>query len=252
MACRTEDGPRGRVFWLNEGGKGPYTVFYLHGGSYIHDFSYFHWRFLKKLIERTDAAVAAPAYALAPWGTWQEAFELILPLFTAYAAAHPERKLILMGDSAGGGLAAAVALELQRTGMRLPDELILLSPWMDVTISDPAIDAFIPRDPWLTPAHRACGRWWAGKLDPRAPRVSPGYGDWDLSVQGTLLDLLSAHKRIGLTLTGGGMLVPEKSITAVVGLSDREEDSCGQKCIRCRKTDCPFRSVLPQKPTVTI
>ena len=178
MACRTEDGPQGRVFYLNEGGQGAYTVFYLHGGSYIHDFSYFHWRFLKQLTKRTDAAVVAPAYALAPWGTWREAFDLILPLLTAYAAAHPERKLILMGDSAGGGLAAAVALELQRIGARRPDELVLLSPWMDVTISDPAIDAFIPKDPWLTPAHRACGRWWAGELDPRDPRVSPGYGDW--------------------------------------------------------------------------
>lgn len=77
------------------------------------------------------------------------------------------------------------------------------------------------------------------------PPYSPGYGDWDLSVQSILLDLLSAHKRIGLTLTRGGMLVPEKSVTAVVGLSDREEDACGQKCMRCRKDDCPFRSVLP-------
>ena len=77
------------------------------------------------------------------------------------------------------------------------------------------------------------------------PPYSPGYGDWDLSVQGTLLNLLSAHKRIGLTLTDGGMLVPEKSVTAVVGFSDREEDACGQKCMRCRKADCPFRSVLP-------
>ena len=84
MACRTENGPGGRVFWLNEGGKGPCTVFYLHGGSYIHDFSYCHWRFLNQLIRRTDAVVSAPAYALAPWGTWREAFELILPLFTAY------------------------------------------------------------------------------------------------------------------------------------------------------------------------
>ena len=42
MACRTEDGPQGRVFYLNEGGQGACTVFYLHGGSYIHDFSYFH------------------------------------------------------------------------------------------------------------------------------------------------------------------------------------------------------------------
>ena len=74
------------------------------------------------------------------------------------------------------------------------------------------------------------------------PPFSPGYGDWDLSVQDRVLDLLSAHKRIGLTTTGGGMLVPEKSVTAVVGISDREEDACGQRCMRCRKTDCPFRA----------
>lgn len=71
---------------------------------------------------------------------------------------------------------------------------------------------------------------------------SPGYGDWDLSVQGRVLDLLSAHKRIGLTMTGGGMLVPEKSVTAVAGLSDRAEEGCTQRCMRCKKTDCPFRA----------
>ena len=54
--------------------------------------------------------------------------------------------------------------------------------------------------------------------------------------------LLQAPKRIGLTLTEGGMLVPEKSITALVGISDRPEEACGQKCMRCNKTDCPFRS----------
>ena len=71
---------------------------------------------------------------------------------------------------------------------------------------------------------------------------SPGYGDWDLSVQSRVLDLLSAHKRIGLTVTAGGMLVPEKSVTAVVGLSDRKEEACTQRCMRCKKTDCPFRA----------
>lgn len=74
------------------------------------------------------------------------------------------------------------------------------------------------------------------------PPFSPGYGDWALSVQGRVLNLLEAPKRIGLTLTNGGMLVPEKSITAVVGISDREEESCGQKCMRCKKKDCPFRA----------
>ncbi len=83
----------------------------------------------------------------------------------------------------------------------------------------------------------------AGEGQYLTPPFSPGYGDWDLSVQGRLLDLLSAHRRIGLTLTAGGMLVPEKSVTAVVGLSDRKEEACGQKCSRCRKTDCSFRTM---------
>lgn len=74
------------------------------------------------------------------------------------------------------------------------------------------------------------------------PAFSPGYGDWSLSAQGQVLDLLEAPKRIGLTLTAAGMLVPEKSITAVVGVSDREEERCGQKCMRCQKKDCPFRA----------
>ena len=74
------------------------------------------------------------------------------------------------------------------------------------------------------------------------PSFSPGYGDWALSAQRQVLDLLEAHKRIGLALTSAGMLVPEKSITAVVGISDREEELCGQKCMRCKKSDCPFRA----------
>jgi hypothetical protein len=75
------------------------------------------------------------------------------------------------------------------------------------------------------------------------PPFSPGYGDWDLSHQQEILDLLDAPRRMGLTLTQAGMLVPEKSITALVGVSDRQEESCGQKCMRCKKTDCPFRMV---------
>lgn len=82
-------------------------------------------------------------------------------------------------------------------------------------------------------------------LDPGeylTPPFSPGYGDWDLSAQGQVLSLLEAPKRMGLTLTAAGMLVPEKSVTAVVGISDREEELCGQRCMRCQKKDCPFRA----------
>lgn len=90
----------------------------------------------------------------------------------------------------------------------------------------------------------------ARTLEPGAyltPPFSPGYGDWSLSVQGDLLTLLDAPRRMGLTLTEGGMLVPEKSVTAVVGISDRPEEACGQKCMRCKKKDCVFRMTDPSE-----
>ena len=74
------------------------------------------------------------------------------------------------------------------------------------------------------------------------PPFSPGYGDWALEEQGRVLTLLDAPRRLGLTLTAGGMLAPEKSVTALVGLSDRPEEGCAQRCLACKKTDCPFRA----------
>ena len=61
-------------------------------------------------------------------------------------------------------------------------------------------------------------------------RFSPGYGDVPLEVSGYILDLLMAQKRMGLTLTKAQMLLPTKSITALIGISNQKENrqkSCG-------------------------
>jgi hypothetical protein len=50
------------------------------------------------------------------------------------------------------------------------------------------------------------------------PRFSPGYGDLPLNVQPGLIALLNAERRIGLTLTASLMLLPQKSVTAIIGL----------------------------------
>ena len=61
-------------------------------------------------------------------------------------------------------------------------------------------------------------------------RVSPGYGDFPLSAQGEILAILDAAKRCGITLTDGGMMMPSKSVTALVGIGARaeEDDSLGE------------------------
>ncbi len=167
-----------RVFHVNRDTHSDYTVFYLHGGGYQHDFSPFHWKFIRKIVERTDAAVIAPAYRLIPFGTCADAFDLIVPLYKQYAVDHPDRKLIIMGDSSGGGLALALVEYFRAEGIRMPDETILLSPWLDVSMENPDISAFVRKDPWLTvPWLKVCGRHWADSYDIHDYRVSPIFGD---------------------------------------------------------------------------
>ena len=175
----TED-ENGRIFYANEESQSRYVVFYIHGGGYQHDFSPFHWLFMKNIIDRTDAVLIAPAYRLIPFATWKEAFVLILPVYREYAERYPDKKLILMGDSAGGGLALALAEQMKQDKLRLPDEMILLSPWVDATMGNPDIAQYADEDPWLSvPWLKVCGRSWAGDKGLDDYHISPINGDME-------------------------------------------------------------------------
>ena len=178
VRTRHTDSANGRMFYVNEKTSSKYTVFYIHGGGYEHDFSPFHWLFIRKIVERTDALVIAPAYILIPFGTYRQAFDLIMPVYNDYTKQHPEKKIILMGDSAGGGLALALAEQIKMEGGRIPDELILLSPWADIAMENPEMKEYEPKDPWLSrPWLSVCARYWADDLDLHDYRVSPMFGD---------------------------------------------------------------------------
>lgn len=73
------------------------------------------------------------------------------------------------------------------------------------------------------------------------PRFSPGYGDFPLDCQSKLLDCLEAGKRIGIKLTDSLLMMPSKSVTAVIGAS-RKPYRCDVKgCEACGKKDCAYR-----------
>ena len=73
------------------------------------------------------------------------------------------------------------------------------------------------------------------------PRFSPGYGDLSLDCQRDFLNLLKAQKNIGLTVTDSGLMVPIKSVTALIGISGIPTPCHKQGCEICPKTDCTFR-----------
>ena len=175
---RFEDYQNGRVFYANEESGSGITVFYLHGGAYFMDFALAHWKLMNTLIKETDAQVIAPAYRRLPFATWREAFDLIVPLYREYCETHPDQKIVLMGDSAGGGLCAALAEQFKEDGIRMPDELILLSPWVDISMENEQIKEYEPRDPFLPVTQLVmCANYWKGDLDLHDRRVSPIYGD---------------------------------------------------------------------------
>lgn len=73
------------------------------------------------------------------------------------------------------------------------------------------------------------------------PRFSPGYGDFPLSAQRDLLQVLEASKRVGITLTDSLLMVPSKSVTAVIGVG-RAENNCELKgCELCGNELCRYR-----------
>ena len=73
------------------------------------------------------------------------------------------------------------------------------------------------------------------------PRFSPGYGDFSIQHQETILRMLDTAKRIGLTMTESCMLTPTKSVTALIGISDTKIPCHRKGCESCDKTDCRFR-----------
>ena len=73
-------------------------------------------------------------------------------------------------------------------------------------------------------------------------RFSPGYGDLPLETQRELVHVLDTHRKIGVSLTESCLMVPSKSVTAILGISDTKRDVRKNKCNLCNNRErCAFR-----------
>lgn len=158
----------------------PPAILYLHGGCYTFELTAYHWDFIGALVDRTGATISVPIYPLAPEHDHREGFAMLRPLAEQLRARGP---LAVMGDSAGGGLALALAQHLTARATP-PHATVLLSPWVDLTLA--AFNALPAdeqarlerRDPMLSRGGLvAAGEMWANGADPRLPALSPRYGE---------------------------------------------------------------------------
>lgn len=153
-----------------------HTVLYLHGGGYVDAILILHILFCDRIAHKLNAKVMVPLYPRLPKHDYRETYDL---LDRIYPKVREEgRPVTIMGDSAGGGLSAAFCEHLAATGQPQPQNLVLISPWVDVSMAGGDYGPYEDVDPMLKlPGMVLIGQRWAGDLPTADPRISPLYGD---------------------------------------------------------------------------
>lgn len=167
-----------QVFHLNRRPINDRAIIYLHGGCFLTQPIAEHWKFMDTIAQRTRAEVIAPLYPLMPLHGAEEALAFLEKVYRKTIDKYGANNVTIMGDSCGGGLAASFAEHLPSLGLEQPARLILISPWVDMTMRNPDILAYEASDPVLG-AHglQKIGLTWSKGLDPNDYRVSPVNGE---------------------------------------------------------------------------
>lgn len=150
-------------------------VLYIHGGAYLNNFMPLHWSAMAEWAQTTGCGIITPNYPLLYRYTVKDAFPLMVQLYRQLLERIPAKRIIIMGDSAGGGFSLALTQELKNDSLDLPSQLVLISPWVDVVGGDDALQEY---DTFLNiKVLRLVGADWSGDIDAHDPMVSPLYGD---------------------------------------------------------------------------
>ena len=153
------------------------AALYLHGGGYCCGDIPYAEGFGSVLASESNLPVLCPAYRLAPEHPFPAAVEDAMGAYRYLLARWPAEKIVLVGESAGGGLVYSLCLAAKREGLPLPGGLIAISPWTDLTLSGSSYRDNEKADPSMTKAHLAhFARLYAPDRAPE-PLVSPLFGD---------------------------------------------------------------------------
>lgn len=133
--------------WLKPpGARADWAIIYLHGGGYVAGSCASHRHIAGAVAAATGVDVLLPDYQLAPEHPHPAALDDVLAVVSALGA----RSLALVGDSAGGGLAIMALQALRDRGLALPCAAVVMSPWLDLTLSGQNQAALAAVDPTLS------------------------------------------------------------------------------------------------------
>lgn len=173
--------------WHDDG----WIAVYLHGGAYVHYSARSTLPGAATLAHRMAIRVISIDYSLAPAAKWPEVTSQVVSVLRALVAqGTPLRNIVMVGESAGGGLAAASVLKMRDEAVGMPGALVLLSPLTDLTGDGDTGITLCDADPMLScAALRAIANVYADPADQKNPYASPVYGDFSRGFPPTLIQV---------------------------------------------------------------
>jgi acetyl esterase/lipase len=153
-AHRTELGGVPGIFYRARNQDPLGVILYLHGGGYIGTSPEMYAFFTSRVCKETECAVFVADYRLAPEFPYPAGAQDATAVFAALLALGiPPERILLAGDSGGGGLANTVLLDPENRGPMQPGGLVLFSPEVDLRLDEPSVTENAERDilPWNIP-----------------------------------------------------------------------------------------------------
>ncbi|MDZ7806188.1 MAG: alpha/beta hydrolase fold domain-containing protein [Gracilimonas sp.] len=154
------------------------AILFIHGGGFTKSFMKFHWTMIRDFCQKLDQDIIAPDYPLLPESSTSEVMYFFMDLYSDLLEKYGAENITIVGDSNGGGIAHSLCQFFVKHKVPQPSQLILLSPWLDLSLSNPLIEDIEVDDPLLdTEVLRSLGKRYASDLELTDYRVSPVYGN---------------------------------------------------------------------------
>jgi len=164
--------------WIESSGSSQRVLLYLHGGGYFACSAETH-RPITAYFAMHGFRVFAPNYRLAPENPFPAAVDDAVAVYRGLLAeSDSPQRIVVAGESAGGGLSLSLMLVLRAAGTPLPAAVALFSPWTDLAATGESIRTNSKRCAMFNGVDIGpSARYYLGNTDPRNPLASPFYAD---------------------------------------------------------------------------
>ncbi|MGA9722418.1 MAG: alpha/beta hydrolase [Candidatus Binatus sp.] len=151
------------------------VILYLHGGGYVLGSINTHRAMISRIARASNARALAIDYRLAPEHPFPAAVEDTIASYRwLLAEGYQPGKIVIAGDSAGGGLTIAALLAIRDAGLPMPAGAVPISPWTDLEGTGESVRTRAAKDVMVTQDNLASSaKQYYGAHDPKDPLVSP-------------------------------------------------------------------------------